>query len=111
MTSFLSATSPAPALAVLTNRSGTNFGSVPPHRFPSERLSHGIQDSLSQSPYLELQRISISLDDRSVLLIGKLSSYFLKQLAQELVRKIAYDHEIVNAILVSHAGVPEPKPR
>jgi len=41
---------------------------------------------LSSSPMPELRRLEVYADEDEVILVGRVSSYYLKQLAQECVR-------------------------
>jgi hypothetical protein len=55
---------------------------------------------LRQSPIPALRRLSVEENDRTVVLSGAVSSYYLKQLAQEAVMPILGSRELENRVLV-----------
>ena len=55
---------------------------------------------LRQSPIPALRRLSAEENDRTVVLSGSVSSYYLKQLAQETVMPILGSRELENRVLV-----------
>jgi hypothetical protein len=57
--------------------------------------------ALRGTGYGELARVQLSLDDVQVELSGEVSSYFLKQLAQETIRPLAIGLRIVNHLHVT----------
>jgi hypothetical protein len=68
---------------------------------PVKPLSHEIQQRLEISPYLALRLIRCSCDGARIILHGRLPSYYLKQLAQTLVRQVSEAHEIDNRLEVA----------
>ena len=60
-----------------------------------------MQGVLEGSGYPELQRISVKVHQCEVILHGRVSSYFQKQLAQELLKRIPGTFALRNEILVA----------
>ena len=60
-----------------------------------------VQRVLEGSGYPELQWISVKVHQSEVFLHGRVSSYFQKQLAQELVKRIPGIFALRNEILVA----------
>ena len=58
------------------------------------------QSALHASPIQSLQRLKIEERDAALVISGSVGSYYHKQLAQEAVRSIAGDVDVVNAISV-----------
>ena len=56
--------------------------------------------ALSHSPNSEIRRIRIVATDETIVLRGVVSSYYLKQLAQESLRASADGRRIVNLLEV-----------
>lgn len=65
-----------------------------------------LRRALAESPVYELRDISAAVEDGKVVLLGTVSSFYHKQLAQEAVRAIAGpgNYEIVNRIVVRGPG-------
>jgi osmotically-inducible protein OsmY len=60
--------------------------------------------ALSRSRIFDLRRLHVEADGESVVLQGRVSSFYHKQLAQEVVRNATDGAEVVNAIrVVYHA--------
>jgi len=55
---------------------------------------------LRQSPIPALRRLSVEENDRTVVLSGSVTSYYLKQLAQETLMPILGARELENRVLV-----------
>ncbi len=55
---------------------------------------------LTQPPNSELRHIRIVATDETIVLKGKVSSYYAKQLAQESVRSVAEGRRIINLLEV-----------
>lgn len=71
---------------------------------PPERLA---RDELRATRYAGLQHVECRLSEHRLVLSGTVSSYFLKQLAQSVLRKRFGDHwQIENRLQV----VPEEEP-
>lgn len=63
---------------------------------------------LSESPLPELRRLVVTVTDGEVVLSGRVSSYYLKQVAQETVRFAASDRKLVNRVQVADRPAPVP---
>jgi hypothetical protein len=59
---------------------------------------------LEDSSQHELRRLRVVETDSSVILEGRVTSYYLKQLAQELVRPAADGRRVVNRVFVVNRG-------
>ncbi len=55
---------------------------------------------LSASPLPELRRLVVTADEREVVITGRVSSYYLKQLAQESVRNTVGLRKLLNRVEV-----------
>tara|TARA_R110002049_G_scaffold50370_3_gene143112 strand:+ start:155630 stop:156226 length:597 start_codon:yes stop_codon:yes gene_type:complete len=104
---FVTSANASPALSehsCLTNqqRSCQNEG----HR-NFERQDQGcekleqFQSALANSGHHELTRVRVILDDDALRLCGQVSSYFMKQVAQETVRPLAIGLRIENQVRVT----------
>lgn len=60
-----------------------------------------IQRVLEASGYPEIQQISVKVGPTEISLHGRVSSFFQKQLAQELVKRIPHLPSLRNEILVA----------
>ncbi len=58
------------------------------------------QAALAQSPFHELRELKVEEQGPALEISGVVSSFYHKQLAQEVVRSVCRDVEIVNAIRV-----------
>lgn len=68
---------------------------------PSELVSQA-QTALSESPFYALRQIQVEqASETGLVLIGKVSTYYQKQQAQEIVRTIVQGLTVDNAIEVS----------
>lgn len=56
------------------------------------------QDALTRSPIHALRSLHVEQHGEQLVLSGRLSSFYYKQLAQELVRSVASDLRVVNSI-------------
>jgi osmotically-inducible protein OsmY len=82
-----------------------------PQELPTQKSNEQTADPaaqarqrLSQSPYRELKNVSCGTNEGVLVLRGKVSSFYLKQLAQELVRRTDGVGAIVNQLEVD--GLP-----
>jgi hypothetical protein len=57
-------------------------------------------EALQQSPQALLRRLRIQETDEEVVIVGKLPTYFLKQLAQETIRPVLGERRLVNLVVV-----------
>lgn len=95
--------------------------SLTPH-YPSVEAA---ERRLRQSPYIELRRISCSVREGVLTLFGSVPSYYLKQMAQNVVGRLPGVREIENCLEVVSplallgpargdsrpASQPRPRPR
>jgi len=58
------------------------------------------QTALANSPIYELRDLAVERRDDMLLLSGRVSSFYYKQLAQEAVRSVCKGIEVVNSIRV-----------
>lgn len=61
------------------------------------------QAALGRSTIFDLRRLRVQQDGEAVVLRGRVSSFYHKQLAQELVRTALDGAEVVNAISVVYS--------
>jgi hypothetical protein len=57
-------------------------------------------EALKVSPQPLLRRLRIEESEEEIIIVGKLPTYFLKQLAQETVRPALGERRLVNLIVV-----------
>ena len=55
---------------------------------------------LTHSPLPQLRRLVVTADEHEVVITGRVSSYYLKQLAQEALRPTIGDRRLVNQVEV-----------
>ncbi len=70
----------------------------------STPLRDQLRQRLQTSPYASLRRVRCECHEGVVTLHGRVASYFLKQMAQEAVRRLAGAEEIANHIDVLEEG-------
>ena len=59
--------------------------------------------ALRQSPFPALRKLALEETDATVLIHGKVTSYYLKQLAQETVMPVLAGRELSNRVtVISH---------
>ena len=58
---------------------------------------------LKQSPIPALRKLSVEENDQTVVLSGLVSSYYLKQLAQETIMPVLGDRQLHNRVMVVRA--------
>jgi osmotically-inducible protein OsmY len=58
---------------------------------------------LKQSPIPALRKLSVEENDQTVVLSGSVSSYYLKQLAQETIMPVLGERQLHNRVLVVRA--------
>ncbi len=56
--------------------------------------------ALSASPIYALRELQVEEIDEALTISGRVSSFYYKQLAQELVRSVAMDTQVVNRLSV-----------
>lgn len=59
-------------------------------------------DALRQSYYPALRRLSVEWDEDTLVISGKVSTYYLKQLAQEAVMPVRGSLKLVNRVFVGN---------
>jgi hypothetical protein len=62
---------------------------------------HQALKALRSSPIKVLRDVQIARDGETLVLSGRVGSFYMKQMAQELVRSVAADCEVCNSILVA----------
>ncbi len=60
------------------------------------------QAALRNTGYGELTRVRLDIDDAVVTLFGEVSSFYMKQLAQEAIRPLSIGMQIDNQVHVPH---------
>ena len=63
-------------------------------------VKNNVRDALQQSHIHGLRELEVEQDGSSILISGKVNSFYQKQLAQEMVRHINPEVQIVNTIIV-----------
>jgi osmotically-inducible protein OsmY len=59
------------------------------------------QSALTSSPFFELHELQVEQRGGTILLSGNVSSFYHKQLAQEVVRSVCKGIEVINSIQVA----------
>lgn len=67
-----------------------------------EELQPRAQAALVNSPFYELRELQVEWRDDALILSGCVSSFYHKQLAQEVVRSVCSEANLVNSIRVEH---------
>ena len=67
-----------------------------------EEVQSRAQTALASSPFYELRELQVEWRDDALLLSGSVSSFYHKQLAQEVVRSVCRDADVINSIRVEH---------
>ena len=57
-------------------------------------------EAMTSSPLGQLRRLSVTADDTQVVITGRVSSYYLKQMAQETVRPVLGHRTLLNRVEV-----------
>ena len=70
------------------------------HPVAQDAIRETIQQALWQSSYREVRAVTCSFNEGVVVLRGRVSSYFFKQSAQELVRNLKEVDQVVNRVSV-----------
>ncbi len=65
-----------------------------------EDLQPRAQAALANSPFYELRNLCVEQHLDALLISGCVSSYYHKQLAQEVIRSVCVDTEVINLIRV-----------
>lgn len=77
------------------------------HRTP---LTDRIAAALSANPYVPRKTLRFEAGEGRVTLRGVVHTYFQKQMAQEVLRRIEGIHEILNELEVTGTGGPPSRP-
>jgi hypothetical protein len=75
-------------------------GTIAPPRPTPHRILEGAQSCLSSNPYLALKNVTCDYREGVLTLRGCLPTYYLKQIAQTAVARVAGGVQIVNEIEV-----------
>jgi hypothetical protein len=67
---------------------------------PSSLLQTRAEQALRQSPIPALRKLRVEETDAGVVIAGSVSSYYLKQLAQEAVMPLLGERELQNRVTV-----------
>jgi osmotically-inducible protein OsmY len=62
------------------------------------------QKALSSSPVPALRDLTVERNERTLQIRGQVASYYHKQLAQEVVRAVAGDLNVVNSVEVRYGA-------
>jgi hypothetical protein len=68
----------------------------------ADQLHPRAQAALATSPFYELRDLTVEPRGEGLVISGTVSSFYHKQLAQEVVRSVCRDIEIVNSIDVAY---------
>jgi hypothetical protein len=68
---------------------------------PTDLVLRELRQLLSASPYFALRLVHCSCDDKSIVLSGRVPSYYLKQLAQTLAGQVDGAKSIDNRLEVA----------
>jgi hypothetical protein len=67
-----------------------------------EEVQSRAQTALASSPFYELRDLQVEWRGEALLLSGCVSSFYHKQLAQEVVRSVCRDTYVINSVHVEH---------
>ncbi len=56
------------------------------------------QTALANSPIYAIRELQVESDGAALLISGRVSSFYHKQLAQEVVRAVAASHQVINDV-------------
>jgi len=63
-------------------------------------LPSGLSEVLTASPLPQLRRLVVTVNEVEVVITGQVSSYYMKQLAQEALRPTIGDRRLLNRVEV-----------
>ncbi|MEQ8786914.1 MAG: BON domain-containing protein [Pirellulaceae bacterium] len=69
-------------------------------RGEADKTEAAVRSCLQTSPYLDLRQIDCHMEDGVLCMYGKVSSFYLKQIAQTVVGKIEGVRQVENCIEV-----------
>lgn len=95
----------------VTKKTGKPTGPCETHTCDADqRLLENVQNVLSQSAYPQLREIRCQCHEGAITLQGRVPSYYLKQVAQQLIRPLPHLARIYNQLEVGggmpHTGHP-----
>jgi len=64
-------------------------------------------DILQNSPLPQLRRLQVVVNDQEVIILGQVTSYYMKQLAQESLRPSIGRRRLINRVEVCRHGKTE----
>jgi hypothetical protein len=67
---------------------------------PAAPLAPCAAQALKESPRPALRRLTVEENEEQVIITGLVATYYLKQLAQETVRPLCGDRELLNRVTV-----------
>ncbi len=70
---------------------------------PVDEMSQRAQHALEESPYCALRRLHVNRIEGQLLISGRVSTFYHKQQAQEIVRAVCGDLRVVNSVEVETA--------
>lgn len=70
------------------------------------RVVTALNHALDKAGHLPLRRLRLEIHDRRIVVRGTVPTYYLKQLAQCIIREIAPDCEIMNLVEVVGSACP-----
>ena len=76
------------------------MGSCPMAATVVEEVQSRAQAALGNSPFYELRELQVEQRRDGLLISGCVSSFYHKQLAQEVVRSVSADAKVINSIYV-----------
>ena len=66
----------------------------------SQEIQHRAQQALVNSPVCDLHDVRVDRAGAGLLMSGVVSSYYHKQLAQETIRVVAKEMDVINSVEV-----------
>jgi hypothetical protein len=63
-------------------------------------LTSGLAEVLTASPLPQLRRLVVTVNEAEVVITGRVSSYYMKQLAQEALRPTVGERRLLNQVEV-----------
>ncbi len=76
-----------------------------------QQIAETIRQRLAASPYRELHGIQVRIDAGRVELEGQATTFYLKQMAQEITRRAAPTLRVINQVRVVECSICRQKPR
>jgi hypothetical protein len=91
-----------PPLVRLASKTPKTQGVVFMAAIAVDELQPRAQAALAKSPFYELRELQVEWRDDALRLSGCVSSFYHKQLAQEVVRSVCKETMVVNSVRVEH---------